>query len=181
MATFIDLVCSECETPFKKALGEYNRRLKLNPNPKFFCNHTCAAGASNRERHPSSYRPRTEHLVASNRRDALTPFRWFVARAYYRRHKKGCGITAAFLSQLWEAQGGACPVTGWALRLPSNTAGWPEGRDPRNASLDRIDPTRGYVEGNVRFVACIFNYARNTFTDDDVRKFCEAVVHNKSR
>jgi hypothetical protein len=42
--------------------------------------------------------------------------------------------------------------------------------------LDRIDHSKGYIEGNVRFVACIANYARNAFTDEDLQEFCEAVV-----
>ena len=47
---------------------------------------------------------------------------------------------------------------------------------PDQASLDRIDNSKGYVKGNVRFVALIYNYARNGFDDEAVLAFCNAVI-----
>lgn len=81
---------------------------------------------------------------------------------------------------LFEKQAGKCPVTGWEMILPDSTRkGWDGGNNPRNASLDRIDNDKGYVEGNVRFVSLIANMARQTFTDEQVVEFCKAVNKNK--
>lgn len=70
-----------------------------------------------------------------------------------RNNKCGCDLTIEYIKQIWDDQNGICPLTGWALILPQGTAkGW-ETSDPSNASLDRIDPSKGYVKGNVRFIA----------------------------
>lgn len=112
---------------------------------------------------------------ADNRRDKYTPFRWFVSRAKYRK-KHVTNITVEYLKELWETQGGICPFTGWGLILPYGSLGFKDGPDPRNASVDRIDCSKGYIEGNVRFISVMANLARQRFTDGQVRQFCQAVV-----
>jgi hypothetical protein len=43
-------------------------------------------------------------------------------------------------------------------------------------SLDRIDPTKGYVKGNVRVVCHGYNLAKHEGTDADVLKLARAIV-----
>lgn len=63
--------------------------------------------------------------------------------------------------------------------LPQSIAGdWPKDSDRERASLDRIDNSNGYLQGNVRFVSKIANYARNEYSDDDLLEFCNAVVNH---
>ena len=84
-----------------------------------------------------------------------------------------------FLSNLWELQSGVCPLTGWKLELPKHSCGWKTKKNKlKRASLDRIDNSKGYIKGNIRFISVMANYCKNTFTDDDVKLFCEAVYHN---
>jgi len=117
------------------------------------------------------------------KKDSLTPFRWFVLRAKFRSKqckRKNCGVTPEFLKQLFDSQNGICPITGWNLVLPDSTSkGWSNGPSPQNASLDRIDPSMGYIETNVRFVSLMANHARNSFDDNTLIDFCESVVKNK--
>jgi len=47
-------------------------------------------------------------------------------------------------------------------------------------SLDRIDPSLGYVRGNVRVVIHGYNLAKHTGTDGDVMRFAEALVARKN-
>ena len=49
----------------------------------------------------------------------------------------------------------------------------------KSASLDRIDNSKGYVQGNVRFVSVMFNFARNKFSDEEVIEFAQAVIKNR--
>ncbi len=111
--------------------------------------------------------------------DELSPFRWFVLRARQRVHKGPTDLSPEYLKGIWIQQNGTCPLTGWSLLLPQGTRGWKAAR-PCNASLDRIDCSKGYVQGNVRFVGVIANYARNTFSDDVLREFCAAVVNHQA-
>lgn len=64
-----------------------------------------------------------------------------------------------------------CEVTGLPFEL---------GRDgttkPFAASIDRRDNTKGYTEDNCRLVCLIFNYAKCTWSDADVRTMAAALL-----
>lgn len=162
-----------CGRPFDKAKNEYNRRKRLGQE-EFYCTQSCQVIVSNQL---SPRQGDASRLNAGNRRDERTPFRWFVLRARQRAAKKGpTNLTPSFLKELWEKQGGICSFTGWVLLLPDSTNGWKAGPHPKNASLDRIDNSRGYVQGNVRFVSVMANTARGQFSDEELRQFCRAVT-----
>lgn len=118
--------------------------------------------------------------------DTLSPFKRLFNTCGGKQSKNGRGssrglpmdIDPEYLRQLWNEQSGRCPVTGWTMILPfpNTSGGWPHGHHPRNASIDRIDQTKGYVRGNVRFVALMANYARHSWTDNDVVEFSRAVL-----
>ena len=67
------------------------------------------------------------------------------------------------------------------MRLPISVAEWEGGGwDYRKPSLDRVDCTKGYVPGNVRFVTVMANYCRNRFEDKDLIGFCREVAKHHS-
>lgn len=111
-------------------------------------------------------------------KDAYTPFRYFILRSEYRDRNKNCGcdLDVEYLKKVWDEQQGICPLTGWNLIPPKGTKkGW-DVSDPSNASLDRIDPNKGYVRGNVRFIAYMANIAKHKFSDEQLIRFCKAVA-----
>jgi len=170
----IDIECANCGKTFQKIAREHRRQIK-NGKTRFFCGLSCTCHKRNEE-HP---RPGLiDNLVSDNRRDKLTPFRWFILRAEYRDRTKnyGCDITTEYLKQLWEQQKGICPFTGWNLNLPEDTGRCFIEQSTANASLDRIDNSIGYVQGNVRFISVMANLARNKFSDEQLIEFCEAVA-----
>jgi len=174
----IKLQCHYCKNYFDKDLREYNRQIKANKN-RFYCNLSCVSSQRNID-FPSKGYP--QFLIPNNKRDEYTPFRYYVLKGNYRNKTKnyGCNITVEYLKNLWDSQNGICPFTGWNLILPNNTKNMWDKPNPANASLDRIDNSKGYVEGNVRFIAVIANYARNNFTDDQLIDFCRSVIKNKN-
>lgn len=74
-----------------------------------------------------------------------------IERARYRNRNKGipCEIGIEDLRALVASSGGRCQVTGRQL----------EDSGPFRPSLDRIDPAKGYVPGNVRIVCLVTNTA----------------------
>lgn len=172
----VALVCSFCRNPFEKKQNEYDRQLR-NGRTEFFCSRSCH-GQNHNAQHPQ--KGDRDRLKDGRLRDDLSPFRWFMLRVKSRPHKGPSDLTLEYLKSLWEQQQGVCPLTGWALRLPLGVVGWDGRASPDCASLDRIDNSRGYVVGNVRFVAVIANYARSNFSDDDVVRFARAVVARAS-
>lgn len=85
-------------------------------------------------------------------------------------------ITADHMLHVLRMQSGICPLTGLTLTFSTGS-----GFVFTNASLDRIDPSRGYVQGNVRLVTLWANLARNSLTDEDFFYFCNLVVSRHAR
>jgi len=171
--------CFACQREFEKAVSEYNRTIKR--NARHFCSRECSALISAKENVQNGiFFPHPENLDPGNLRDDFTPFRWFLARVRSREHKKANDLTLEYLKEIWEQQKGICCFTGWKMHLPLGTAKWGNEPKPQRASLDRIDSKKGYIQGNVRFVCVIANYAKNDFDDTDVLAFCKAVTEQSN-
>jgi hypothetical protein len=50
----------------------------------------------------------------------------------------------------------------------------------RRASIDRIDPKLGYVEGNFHFVCAAVNMMRNKLSEADFLFWCRVVAEYRS-
>jgi hypothetical protein len=70
---------------------------------------------------------------------------------------------------------GVCELSGERFRRFQPGGGQ---RQPFAASLDRIDPKKGYVEDNCRWVLQGLNYLRNEMTDSDFRRIVALFVAN---
>jgi hypothetical protein len=80
-------------------------------------------------------------------------------------------ITIDHLMHVLRLQSGICPLTGLTLTFARGS-----GTVFTNASLDRIDQSQGYVQGNVRLVTLWANLARNSLSDEDFHYFCNLVA-----
>jgi len=168
------ILCTHCGTQVEKPAKEVRRQKKAGQTV-FFCSQAHSAAYWNSRRDYLLSQSARDHLqsISGSRRDDHTQFRWFLLRV--RARQKDTDLTVEYLKTLWDQQIGLCPITGWEISLPVSTRGF---RDfsPRNASLDKIVPSSGYAQGNVRFVALIVNYAKNVWADEAVLDFCHAVA-----
>ncbi|MEP3465369.1 MAG: hypothetical protein ABJN65_05025, partial [Parasphingorhabdus sp.] len=73
----------------------------------------------------------------------------------------------ALASHLWTIQNGRCALTNRPFELRTNEDG---GQQDDRVSLDRIDNSIGYAEGNVQLVSQFANRARGTLTILEARK-----------
>ena len=103
------------------------------------------------------------------------PFRVFLSRA--KRRGKKFALTLADLKNQWDRQNGICPYTGWSLILPKTSNERPKKTIDR-ASLDRIDSSRGYTKDNIQWVSLAIQYAKHTWTNEELKIVFEAVVKN---
>jgi len=83
-------------------------------------------------------------------------------------------LDVEYLRQLWENQDGTCPYTKIRMLLPKTSGD--SFRSPKKASLDRIDSSKGYERGNVEFVCCAINLAKNSFTREQMKEFLKEIV-----
>jgi hypothetical protein len=65
-----------------------------------------------------------------------------------------------------------CPIFGWEL---TNISG--EGRVKTNASIDRIDSTKGYIKGNILVMSDLANRMKQNATTEDLISFAKGVLN----
>jgi|TARA_R110000744_G_C19122477_1_gene536106 hypothetical protein len=81
--------------------------------------------------------------------------------------------TAKELWKLLVAQDFKCALSGMYIRT-SRTIDYKT--KMQTASVDRIDSTKGYVEGNIQWVHKVINQMKSNRTDKELIEFCKAVA-----
>lgn len=165
-----------CGKEFGKKLAEVKRSEKL--GRPHFCSKACFGKFKGLTNFGDKANKDTSYLRDLIRTDAFSPFRFHlkVMRKSAKHRKHECSVTLSDLKALWEKQNGICPYTGWSLiNLPSTTECENTRLTINRASVDRIDSTKGYILGNVQFVAVIANFAKNAFAEEELINFCRDV------
>jgi hypothetical protein len=87
-------------------------------------------------------------------------------------------ITSKYLNDLYITQNKKCALTGVDIFLAPKSIR--VNHDVTTASLDRIDSSLGYVEGNVRWVHKVINQFISDFSDDEVFYLCDLILKNNN-
>jgi len=175
MKTTITITCASCGKEVSKLASEIKRQTKKGKN-KFYCDLKCAGKNKDNIQRVSQFHNNFKLAKYTRQPDEYSNFRWYM-KVVIRNSKKRnheYNVDCEYLKRLWNEQNGICPFTNQKLTLRTHSNNDIK-KYPYQASLDRIDSSIGYIESNVRFVALIYNYAKNTFSDDDVINFCKNV------
>ena len=167
--TTTTVICHNCGKSFEKAVTEVNRTKKR--NGKHYCSLSCC-GYGNKHNFGEKYGKGDVSLFSGKTRvDEFTGFRDFIRRAK-QRDKLG-DLSLEDLKDQWNDQDGFCPYTGISLKLP-------KARKKQElfemASLDRIDSSKPYEKGNVKFVAAPINYMKNSMSEEETIKYCKIIA-----
>ena len=81
-------------------------------------------------------------------------------------------ITIDDVADLMKAQGGECALTGWCIEIQENS-----GLQDVSASIDRIDSSFGYIQGNIQLVHKMVNMCKQQYSQDDFVRMCAAVAN----
>ena len=84
-------------------------------------------------------------------------------------------ITSEYAWELYLKQNRKCAISGIEITFAKSM----KDREHQTASLDRIDNTKGYIEGNVQWVHKKINRLKNDFTMDELLFWCEKIHLNK--
>lgn len=76
-------------------------------------------------------------------------------------------ITEEYIYQLLKSQNFKCLLSGLDISFEEGTA-----------SLDRIDSSKGYIEGNVQWVHRFINFMKQEMTQEDFLRYCKLVTIN---
>jgi len=80
-------------------------------------------------------------------------------------------LSMDYVADLMEQQRNECALTGWSIEFPES--GHPQ-KAP--ASIDRIDSSQGYLEGNVQLVTKHVNMMKQQYTQEQFIEVCKAVA-----
>lgn len=167
--------CSKCKHPHLILLKEYTRAQKNNQT-NFFCSRSCSTSYRNKHLSPEQKADAIRNLTPQwgNQYNKKGDFTYFLRRARSRKYLE-TDIDEIFLSELWKRQDGKCAISGLPIQLPKDTVNSTKIRSLTTASLDRIDSTKGYIKGNVQFLAFAINLGKNHHSDSDMREFVAAI------
>jgi hypothetical protein len=103
------------------------------------------------------------------------PVRYFIQNtiARYRAATPDSDLTTEYLETLWYEQSGLCALTGTPMVVGGRGRGRPE---CDSASLDRIDPPKGYVKGNVAWCSYQANTSKGARSLTEFHAFCKLVL-----
>lgn len=81
-------------------------------------------------------------------------------------------VSLDYLDELWVSQDGCCAYTNIPLSFGDNAS-------ECTASLDRIDSSGNYEEGNVQFVHKVINVMKWNLSDSEFKAWCRMVAENE--
>lgn len=87
-------------------------------------------------------------------------------------NKREFSITIEDAWEKFKEQDGKCALSGISLSLKATKGNYKE----KTASLDRIDSSKGYIEGNIQWVHKTLNAMKRDFSDECFIEFCELVT-----
>jgi len=172
--TKILLNCKNCEKDFYLKKGEYNRHLKKGRD-YFFCGLSCSVSFRNTNLSQEirnqisqklSEKWKNNKYGMGNQNNKKGDFTFFLNKA--RQRKKEMDIDEDYLKSIWT---GYCAIT----NIPIEMKYYDNKSTLTTASIDRIDSSKGYIKGNVQFVAYGINLAKNSFTDNDLKSFISLI------
>lgn len=105
-----------------------------------------------------------------------------LSKTYWTRIAKGAesrnlefNITIEYGWELFEKQKGLCALSNIQLIMDRQFSQNLGPNKKQTASLDRIDPTRGYVVGNVQWTHYLLNRMKSDFQTDEFVSWCKLV------
>lgn len=174
----LECICENCGKSYMKDASEVTRNIKK--GRKSFCSISCAVTYNNINNLSEKAKKHQQEFVSKyagsgiSYADEYSPFRETLRRAkrHAREKDRECTITLQDLKSIWEKQQGKCVYTNVELILPT---GANKISITHQASLDRIDSTKGYIPDNIQFVSSCINMLKNKLTDLETKRFLKEI------
>ena len=138
--------CKDCDAAYAREFR------KINPGYR---------GSGKNKKYPKEYR-----LLLSAIRTRLN-----TCCSNFRRRNNGIcdsDLDDDYLFDLFQKQKGLCVYTGIPLKIIK--------AHPASLSLDKIEPNKGYIKGNVQWVCWAVNRAKGDLTESEFLKMCKVIT-----
>lgn len=124
------------------------------------------------------------HCLSSRRKAAhpcwkgvgeISATRWGVIRRTAKRRGLMFTITPEYIWELFLKQNRRCVFSNVELTFGTHNKNYGV------ASLDRIDSSKGYIEGNVQWVHRDVNFMKQAMTDEELIEWCKKIVKHRAQ
>lgn len=129
----------------------------LNPNRHLQC-----ASCAQKEN-------KLESMIANGKVGELALTQYTKLKKAARQRNYDFEVSIEYLWNLFVAQKQMCAITGDYMQ------------NIRKASLDRIDSSKGYIEGNVQWVTKQANLSKHIMTMNELYEFCKKVLNHANQ
>lgn len=174
MSTKIVVKCKNCSCDFDYAKKELNRQIKKGRTIyDLFCSRSCNITFRNKNLTDDQKQRLSKQTSTRNTNNTYNKkgnFTFYLKKINER--KQEVNIDEEYISNLWDKQGGKCALSKIDIHLKNGN------HKLNTASLDRIDSSKGYIKGNVQFVAYAINLAKNKFSDEDLKSLLQNIVES---
>lgn len=125
---------------------------------------TISCGCSRRNGEPTS-----RHKV---------PYRFFTLLTVAAKVRKlEMNVSFEYIANLFKEQNGRCALSGVKINF-TDVVSYNRRKSNRSASLDRIDSSKGYIEGNVHWVHVTPNFMKGLLSLDEFKSWCKKISNN---
>jgi hypothetical protein len=93
------------------------------------------------------------------------------AKGRSRNKKIEFNLSLPIVKDLYNKQKGLCAITGMQM-----THTILKGRINTNISIDRINPSKGYIIDNIQLVCIVINIMKSTLTIDELKNYCNLIL-----
>ena len=111
----------------------------------------------------NNYFPKEDKVLVSAIRKRISQ-----AKGNIKRKNGEFNLSEQFMYQLYKQQQGLCSLTNVPMQINGNTN--------LRLSIDKLDPLKGYVEGNVQWTIFAANRAKGDLCQDDFIAMCTLIV-----
>lgn len=165
----VDRSCKYCNNLFKGT-----NRSSVCPECTSVAQNKVCPNCQNNQINKNSKNCRTCRFLLKTNKDEYFGFREFLRRQKDKtRQKHGAtDLTLEYLKNLFEKQNGTCIYSKVVLTLPH----YHKKNNPiYTASLDRIDSSKGYIQGNVQFISIAMNHMKNSMTHEQTLELIDII------
>lgn len=159
-------VCTKCGE--EKPIDAFFFR---NDRKTYYTHCKVCHGKNKKESKFSSYWWRERHT--EEELNLFSKLKNIVTCAKLRNKEHQDSVTWETLYAIWIEQKGLCKYSGVPLSL--------EAHHPHKVSLDRIDSSKGYIEGNLQLVSASVNRMKQEFTEEFFLQMCKKITDNVSK
>lgn len=154
-------ICDSCKKS-NLTLWRNINEFKVKETYRLWCKNNVDKVKKNRSTVRRRYQTTPERFLNKMLKQKINHYNHLIAQNNDKACRYVVNISITYIVSLWYKQNGKCALSGIPMSTMFKTIDC--------VSIDRIDRTIGYIEGNIQLVCRWVNFGKNSFDDSDILK-----------